>query len=145
MINREEKIKDFIENLELLKRTMVFHACENKNMPKITPAQWGVLMFVEQNENSTIKEVAGALHVTSSAITQFIDDLVASGYIIKKLSKEDKRIVFLNLSQKIKMHVNRMKKKSFDKFLKIFEALDDNEFDKYILLNKKIIEKLLVK
>ena len=145
MINRKQKIKEFIENLELLKRTMVFHVCEVGSLPKITPAQWGVLMFIEQHKSSTVKEVADALHVTSSAVTQFIDDLVVNGYIIREVSKKDKRTVVLNLSQKIKTHVNKMKKESLHKFLKIFEVLNDTEFDKYILFNKKIIEKFLIK
>jgi DNA-binding MarR family transcriptional regulator len=62
---------------------------------------------------------------------------------MRKTSTLDRRIIKLTLSKKTKTQVDKMKKQGIQKFLKLFEVLSDKEFDRYILLNKKIVEKLL--
>ncbi len=145
MTNRKQKIQELMENFQSLKRTMVFRAPGAVNMPRITPSQWGVLMFLEQSNESTVKEVAKALGITSSAATQLIDGLVTSKYIVRETFEEDRRTVILTLSKKTKAQVDKMKKEGLQKFLKLFEVLNNKEFDQYILLNKKIVERLLKK
>jgi DNA-binding MarR family transcriptional regulator len=145
MTNRKQKVKELLGNLHSLRHAMVFRASGTMKMPQITPSQWGVLMFVEQWGESTTKDVAKALGITSSATTQLIDGLVTSGYIVRKTPKEDRRTVLLTLSKKTKAQVDKMKREGLQKFLKLFEVLNDKEFNQYILLNKKIVEKLLKK
>jgi MarR family transcriptional regulator, organic hydroperoxide resistance regulator len=145
MTNRKQKIEELMENFQALKRTMVFHTVHSIKVPRITPSQWGVLMLVEQHIGITVKDVAKMLSITSSATTQLIDGLVANGYIMRKTSVKDRRTVILTLSNKTKTQVEKMKKEGLQKFLKLFEGLNDKEFNQYILLNKKIVEKLLKK
>jgi DNA-binding MarR family transcriptional regulator len=145
MINRKQKVKELLENFYSLRRMMVFHTSSRLKIPRITSSQWGVLMFVEQRNESTVKDVAQALGISSSATTQLVDGLVASGYIVRKTSTEDRRTVALTLSTKTQKQVEKMKKEGLQKFLKLFEVLNDKEFDQYLLLNKKIVEKLFKK
>jgi DNA-binding MarR family transcriptional regulator len=145
MTNRKQKVKELLENFQSLRRTMVFHTAPNIKIPRITPSQWGVLMFVEQRGESTVKDVAKTLGITSSAGTQLIDGLVRSGYVLRKTSAHDRRTVILTLSNKTKTQVDKMKKEGLQKFLKFFEVLNDQEFNQYILLNKKIVERFLKK
>jgi DNA-binding MarR family transcriptional regulator len=145
MTNRKQKIEELMENFQSLKRTMVFHATPSMKIPRITPSQWGVLRFVLQRGESTVKDVAKALGITSSAATQLIDGLVINGYVTRGELTEDRRKVTLTLSNKTKKQVEKMKKQALQKFLKFFEVLNDKEFDQYILFNKKIVKKLLKK
>ena len=145
MTNRKQKIEELMENFQSPKRTMVFHATPSMKIPRITPSQWGVLMFALQRGESTVKDVAKALGITSSAATQLIDGLVVNGYVTRGELTEDRRKVTLTLSNKTKKQVEKMKKQALQKFLKFFEVLNDKEFDQYILFNKKIVEKLLKK
>jgi DNA-binding MarR family transcriptional regulator len=145
MINRKQKVKELLENFQSLRRSMAFHAPGALNIPRITPSQWGVLMFVEQKSKSSVKDVAKALGITSSAATQLIDGLVASGYMVRETPEKDRRTVVLTLSKKTKAQVDKMKKEGLRKFLYLFEVLNDKEFGQYILLNKKIVDKLLKK
>jgi DNA-binding MarR family transcriptional regulator len=140
MNNRKQKIEELIENFHSLRRKMMFHASGNTKLPRITPSQWGVLMFIEQQGKSTVKDVARALSITSSATTQLIDGLVASKYIMRETSIKDRRTVILTLSKNTKTQVDKMKKEGLRKFIKLFEVLNDKELDQYILLNKKIVE-----
>ena len=95
-------------------------------------------MLVSERGESTVKDAAKALGITSSAATQLVDGLSASGYLLRKTSVEDRRVVALTLSKKSKNQVEKMKKRALQKFLKIFEALNDREFDQYFKLNKKL-------
>jgi DNA-binding MarR family transcriptional regulator len=142
MINREQKVKELIEDLHAIKRVIAFHTPEAINIHRITPSQWMVLMFIEQNKESNVKDIAKALAITSSAATQLVDGLVESGYLFKKSSLSDKRTVVIGLSKNTEEHVKKMKKECLHKSLKLFEVLNDKEFSQYILFNKKIIEKI---
>ena len=140
MTNRKQKVEELLENLQSFKRAMAFHVSGNMKIPRITPSQWGVLMFVEERGESTVKNAAKALGITSSATTQLIDGLVASGYVVRETPAKDRRTVIISLSKKTKTQVDKMKKEGLRKFLKLFEVLSDKEFNQYILLNKKIVD-----
>jgi DNA-binding MarR family transcriptional regulator len=145
MTTRKLKVEELLADMRLLRRSMAFKTSGAGRLPRVTPSQWGVLMLIEQHGTSTVKEVAQALGVTSSAATQLVDGLVTSGYLLRKSSTQDRRIVTLTLSTKSKTQVNRMKKHAVEGFLKIFEALSDKEFDQYVALNKKLVQRSLIK
>ncbi len=143
MTDRKQKIKELMEDFKTLRRAVVFDIPRSINIPRITPSQWGALMCIEQHGESTVKDVAKTLGITSSASTQLIDGLVASGYVTRKTDKNDRRAVTLTLSKRTRAKVDKMKKQIQSKFFKFFEVLSDKEFDQYIRLNKKIVKKLL--
>ncbi len=141
MSTRTQKVKELLESFKALKRHGTFRSIGPTTMPRITPSQWGALLLVEEFGEGTVKDVAGALGITSSAATQLIDALVTNGYVIRQTNIKDRRTVQLVLSKKTKLQVERMKKKVLQKFLELFEVLDDKEFNQYLLLNKKIVER----
>ena len=143
MSQRKIKIEKLLENFGSLKRHMVFHSVHSGKTPRITPSQWGLLMMVKQQGESTVKEVALALGISSSAATQLVDGLVASGYVVRKTDVKDRRAVVLTLSKKTEAQVDKMRKQTLDKFYNFFKVLNDKELDQYILLNKKIVERFL--
>lgn len=138
MENRKQKVEELLAEFHSLRRTMTLRTVGSANMPRVTPSQWGVLMFIEQRERSTVKDLARALRISSSAATQLVDGLVASGYAVRGSSALDRRRVEITLSKKTKNQVSKMKKQVLQKFLKVFEVLNDREFDQYLALNKKI-------
>lgn len=144
MTSRKQKVEAFLKDLQSLRRAMTFKVAVSTQLPRITPAQWGVLMGIEERGESTIKEVAKALGITSSAATQLVDGLVENGYMTRKTDTKDRRAVTLALSKKTKTQVDKMKKQGIQKFLELFEALNDKEFDQYLALNSKIIRRSLL-
>lgn len=129
-----------MESFQSLRRSMAFRTIGTVKMPRITPSQWGVLMMVEGHGESTVKDVARALGISSSAATQLIDGLVTSGYVVREEFAEDRRRVTLTLSKKTKTQIEKMKGEGARHFLKLFKVLNDEEFDQFILLNKKIVD-----
>jgi len=139
MSSRKQKIELLMADFQSLKRAMAFQMARSASIPRITPSQWGALMFIEARGESTVKDVAKALSITSSAATQLVDGLVSSGYVARETHAKDRRAVALTLSKKTKAQVDKMKRQSIQKFLKFFEVLNDKEFNQYLALNKKII------
>ncbi len=140
MNNREQKIKELMESIQLLKHNITFKTGGYAKIPRVTASQWGVLMMIEEHSGGTVKDVAKALGVSSSAATQLIDGLVANGYVVRDEDTEDRRKVILKLSKKTKKQVERMKIERTKNLLKLFKVLSDKELDQFILLNKKIIK-----
>ncbi len=143
MNKRTQKVEELIRNFQPLRHAMALPTTRHEGVPRITSSQWGVLLFVEQFGESTVKDVAETIGITSSAATQLIDGLVTNGYVVRETHIQDRRAVTLTLSKKTKIRVNKMKKEVLHKFLKFFEDLNNVELDQYILLNKKIVDRLL--
>lgn len=142
MTNRKEKFEEFLKGFQSLRRTMAFKPVGPQKMPRITPSQWGVLMLLQERDAS-VKDVAESLQVSSSAATQLVDGLVKSGYVQRDEHAEDRRAVALTLTKKTKEHIETMKSHASAKFLKMFEGLNDKEFNQYVALNRKIISTFL--
>ncbi len=140
MISRKQKVEELLTDLHSLRRAVAFRMNGSAHGPRVTPAQWSALMRIEQRKGSTVKDVAETLGITSSAATQLVDGLVASGYLVREPRVEDRRSVILTLSKKSRGQVDRMKRHALQKFLKVFKVLSDAEFNQYIALNKKIVQ-----
>ena len=141
MINRKQKVIELMEGLQSLRRDMIFRPARTINIPRITPSQWGVLMIIEEWRKSTVKDVASALSITSSAATQLVDGLVTSGYVVRQEDAKDRRQVTLTLSKKTKLGVDKIKEQNIKHLLTFFKVLNDKEFNQFIILNNKIVER----
>jgi DNA-binding MarR family transcriptional regulator len=139
MKDRKQKIEALLTGFRALRRGTAFGSAGSAKGPRITPAQWGVLMHVEQQGKSTVKDLSQNFKISSSASTQLVNGLVRSGYLTRTASAEDRRIVTLALSKKSKKQIETMKQQILQKFLKLFEVLNDKEFDTYLALNKKLV------
>ena len=118
---------------------MVFPAMRSSRLPRITAAQWAVLMLLEQGGGRGIKDIARALRITSSAATQLVNGLEHSGYVKRTQRSEDRRGVSLTLSKKTAVELSVLKRQMLGRALELFAAFSDREFEQYALLNKKLV------
>lgn len=145
MIQRRKQIEKLLEDFHAMKRKMnigITSRCLKGN--HITASQWLVLQHLRKNEKVTIKELANALSITSSATTQLVELLVQKGYVIKKTSSDDKRALNLSLSEKIKKRMKILRSKRIQYMEHVFSALTDDEFESYCYLLNKIIENTII-
>lgn len=140
MSSRTQKVEEFLTDLRSFRRAMTFRMAESAKIPRITPSQWSVLMSIADRKESTVKDIAKILGITSSATTQLADGLVSNGYVMRNVHPEDRRVVTLTLSKKTQVLVENMKKQALQKFLKLFKVLTDKELNQYLALNKKIVQ-----
>jgi DNA-binding MarR family transcriptional regulator len=137
-MDRKQQVRELMEGMHSLRRGMHFGKHFSGKKPHITPSQWGVVMLISHKE-TTVKDVAQGLGITSSAATQLVDGLVESKYVVRKTDADDRRRVTLTLSEKTKKKVEAMREKGVERFLQFFKPLNDAEFNTYMRLKKKII------
>lgn len=60
------------------------------------------LNVVEQQQKCTVSQLAELLHITKSAVTIKVGELVKQGYLVKTQSQEDRRVYYLELNLEMK-------------------------------------------
>lgn len=138
MTDRKQKIEELMERMGSLKRYMEPRGVDFLKTPRITPAQCSVLFLIRQHSESSVKEIAEVLHISSSATTQLVDGLVKNGYVERREQAEDRRAVALTLSKKTENTVEKIRKQMVQKILEVFEVLSGEEFDQFCAIHNKI-------
>ncbi|APC49509.1 MarR family winged helix-turn-helix transcriptional regulator [Virgibacillus halodenitrificans] len=67
---------------------------------EITTDQFPTLQYIQKHQQCTSSEIAAFLGVGKSAITAQINRLDEKGLIIRRRDKQDRRIVYLQLTEK---------------------------------------------
>lgn len=65
---------------------------------EITPSQFVVLKWIGEKERVTVSEVAENVCVSLSAITALVDRLHKAGLVVRKRDDQDRRLVWLELT-----------------------------------------------
>ncbi len=85
-------------------------------------------------------EAAKELNVTLAAITHYINSLEKQGYVSRSSSPEDRRVVFVSLSDKGAQMVDAQRNKHAEKMRGLVEYLGDKDSSELISLMIKISE-----
>lgn len=97
LINEKEKILLELEEVfQEVARTITarFFQCTDQSL---TPPQFFMLKRLASGP-ATVSEVAEYLGVSLSAVTSMADRMVKSNYVIRSRSEEDRRVVWLKLT-----------------------------------------------
>lgn len=79
----------------------------------INDSQCFVLVEIGRKADISVKELAAILRLDKSSISRTVEELVKKGYVKREASKEDRRYVVLNLTDK-----------GFERFCKIENDMD---------------------
>ena len=142
MAHRKQIIENVLKDMHVMRHKLMtgYH---HKKTAVITPSQGFVLRFVAEHHSPNVKEIAHALHVTSSAATQLIECLVGKGYLVRKINPQDRRGVYLSLSPKAEKLFKSFKDESIKRMTELFTILTDEELAQYAELNKKIVTNII--
>ena len=96
MIDRKKHIEEILKGGQMfMRKSKVASPVGEKSL---TPAQWGVAMYIAPHEGLTTNELAAAFNISGSAATQLINALVEKGFVIRKDHPTDRRSHKLTLS-----------------------------------------------
>ena len=141
MNDRLQRLEEMMKSFHAFKKPTAFKG-DSAKMPRITSSQWTVLRSIGQRGTCTVKDISEDLSMTSSAVTQLVDGLVHSRYVVRKVNENDRRKVALTLSAKSTQNIERMKKHMLEHMLNAFSVLNDTEFEQLFKLNKKVADSL---
>ncbi len=67
---------------------------------KVTPAQIMILFLLEQNNSQRMSELSRVLAIDNSTLTGLINRLEKTGFVMRKASKEDRRVYLITMTAK---------------------------------------------
>ena len=96
------------------------------------------VLFLLSQRQYTIKELSARLHVTSGAVTQFIDNLEQKKLVQRIENPNDKRSRLVRLTSGSEHEIRMFRKEYFRAIAGHFEELSDNELKKLFQILQKI-------
>lgn len=143
MANRAELIEEIIKSIHAIKHKAAQYNQSISDDTRISLSQLIVLHIASRHEGAGIKDIAGKLGITSSAVTQLVDVLARKGYMKREGSPDDRRALKISLSDEGKKKIRTLRMRGLKELSGVFDVLDDDELEKYCELNKKIVDRIL--
>lgn len=139
MTSRKQEIENILTNFRSIAHQIT--KCGRMLSPQfpITPAQWHTLHLVKHNPNTNLKDLADLLRISPSAMTQLVDGLVENGMLIRKIDSQDRRVLKINITNKIKKHFRTLHELNRKKMSVLFDALTDKELESFRKLTQKMV------
>lgn len=137
MANRKDLILDFTRSFRMLARTVrQDFAIEFEGF--IPYNEFTVLRTLEDDQTLRVSDVAKRLNSTNSYVTLTSEKLVKKGYIIRERTEEDRRTVFLTLTEDGANLVKQMDEIVYAYFNKTFGDISNEEMIQVISVLQKI-------
>ncbi|MGF7535322.1 MarR family transcriptional regulator [Bacillus mexicanus] len=105
----------------------------------ISESQFVILCILNEHGPKKISELAEYMQLTLSAITSLSEKLIGSGYIIRKRSQNDRRIVRLVLTDEGKSFSNELLSQRTKMVQKLHDSLTPIERKSLNSIYKKLI------
>ena len=130
-----EEINEFyyrmaIYELEMMNGTDYYHGLSYNSLL--------YLNIIDQMEACTVSKIAEILHITKSAVTVKVNELVKQGLVVKEQSTEDKRVFYLRLNE----DMDKIMKNYDHIFAKIEERLKEKYRDEELETFGKILQEI---
>lgn len=111
---------------------------------KITFSRIRVLTYLAQaqGEQVSIRDLAEELGVTSGGVSQMIDSLVKSDMVCRTTSKEDRRVVYLSISESAKKRLEMISLYLHDRMERAMNKLAKEDRARLAESLRKVLEAL---
>lgn len=110
--------------------------------PGVTGSQFFVLQKINAKGRLTVSEVADKLSVSLSAITALVDRLVQAGLVVRSRDEKDRRLVWLEATDKGKEILDRCIEGRRQVAIKYFGQLPDQDLEKLLEIYEKVLAAL---
>ena len=113
-----------------LKRTL-------KNYP-INATEFSVMEFLYSKGEKSVQEIRDRILLASGSATYVVDNLEKKGYVIRKISQKDKRVIYIGLTETGMKLIDDIFPTHKKNTKKIFEKINDKE----LVILKEILKKI---
>lgn len=108
----------------------------------ITGSQFFVLQKISAKGRLTVSEVADKLSVSLSAITALVDRLVQAGLVVRSRDEQDRRLVWLEATEKGRKILASCMEGRRQVAAKYFGQLSDGDLEKLLEIYDKVLTML---
>jgi len=137
MNHRKDLILEFTRSFRYLVRTVrQDFAVEFEDY--IPFNEFTVLRVLEDEKTLRVSDVARRLNSTNSYVTLTSEKLVKKGYLIRERNDQDRRTVYLTLTDEGYNLVKKMDEIVYDYFNKVFGDISNEEMNQVISILQKV-------
>lgn len=132
MTDHEELLKLFYYILKKLKKEW------SNQLQGINYSQYLILKTLSRSGPQKAAQLAEMTQITPGAITSATDKLVVEGYAERKGDKEDRRVVYLEITDKGREFIESLAQEQNKVTMKFFQGLPDEDIQHLIRIYNKI-------
>lgn len=136
MADHEELLQLFYYILKRMRKEW------NNQIQGINHTQFLILKCLHHSGPQKAAQLAEVTQTTPGAITCATDKLVMEGYAERKGDKEDRRVVYLEITEKGKGFIESLFREQNNVTVKFFQGLPDEDIQHLIRIYNKISENL---
>jgi DNA-binding MarR family transcriptional regulator len=140
----QAKIDDFADKLNAILPVIIkeFSRRQTNELYKghISLPQFLILEFLQREGASQMSILARAMHVTTAAMTGFIERLVRDGYVVRQSDPGDRRIIRIKLTPRGASLVLKINHQRRLMVIKIFGKISEEERQDYLRILAHIKE-----
>ncbi len=103
-----------------------------RNKYRISSLEMELIQYVMRNGPQKMKAVAEFFHIKLSTLTSIIDKAEKQRILKRVNSKNDRRVVFLDITKKGKKVFEEYKKYLHDMILRMQDSFDKDAFEKFV-------------
>jgi DNA-binding MarR family transcriptional regulator len=112
--------------METLRKSSGRLACPEGDAD-LTPALMECLQYVYLHGPAPIRQIAGGLQISLSAVSQLVDRLVRKGMVTRGENEQDRRLTSIELTEAGRESVRQMRRRKSEWFDGILEAMPHSQ------------------
>ena len=114
-----------------------------KRIKSLSKTEISILRLLCENPEKIMRDISQDLHISKSSLTGIIDHLEARGYLLRIMSKRDRRSYGLEVTKEGKLAQLEHIKWEKEAYIELIAALQANDaVDTYLDLTEKILNSL---
>lgn len=140
-----ENLDTFNKTLYLFRQLMIrsHHKFFKKIAPEnLNPQHITILYFLHDCGKLKMREIAERTGLSNSAVTYLIDQLASEEYIRRTPCDDDRRVIYIELTEKGTAFVKKSENRHFNFFRKTFDNMNDNEQKTVITFYRSLIDNI---
>lgn len=136
-----EQIKHLVKKFDNLFHLSMkkFASRMEENVSPLTKPQFFLLKLLNKKEKCTVSELADMFEVKPSSITNMIDRLEKMDYVVRIRDAEDRRVVYMKLSEEGKKILKETGKKREEMMEKYLKHMEVQEIETLISIYEKML------
>jgi|SRR5450631_1256641 DNA-binding MarR family transcriptional regulator len=139
LAEKEDLSRAFVDSLDALIGRFIVNSPRGLHPVDVSPQESRSLIWLGRNHSCVMSEFARGLAVPLSTATHMVDRLVEKGLLVRKRSKQDRRIVMISLSRLGKRLDQRFYEHRLTRSRKLLGALGTVDQKHLIRLMRKLV------
>lgn len=141
MHKKQKLFSEFYKTMSQMRRLLSQTLGDPSRENISTMLQGQALEYINENPRLTAGDLAGGLQMSSSAVTQLTNRLLAVNYISRKHSQIDRRAIHFELTIVGKKHLHELLTNRKMVASKILSSMSENDFKEVIRIFNNVLEK----